>query len=268
MSTTKKLKRMKRRELLELLLVVMKENESLRKRLQASEGESVSEKAGDGRAGAAIPADFANVAVSVGSAGSAEGTEGLSPAEEDLRGEQVEAELDRVKYRKQYRSVFRSTVSTLIVVAAVAVLISTLWMPVLKIYGDSMSPTLSEGQIMTAMKTSNFESGDIIAFQYNNKILIKRYIAGAGDWVDIDEDGTVYVNGEALDEPYLTDKAFGECNLDLPYQVPESRIFVMGDNRSVSLDSRNTAVGCVAAEQIVGKVMFRIWPLSEFTVFS
>ncbi len=131
-----------------------------------------------------------------------------------------------------------------------------------------MSPTLAEGQIMIAIKTSDFKSGDIVAFQYNNKILIKRYIAGPGDWVDIGEDGTVYVNGESLDEPYLANKAFGECNLELPYQVPESRIFVMGDNRSVSVDSRNTAVGCVAEEQIVGKVLLRIWPLSELSVIS
>ena len=181
---------------------------------------------------------------------------------------QVEEELNRVKYRNRYKAVLRSTIFTLIAVAAVAVLISTLWMPVLKIYGDSMSPTLAEGQIMIAIKTSDFKSGDIGAFQYNNKILIKRYIAGPGDWVDIGEDGTVYVNGESLDEPYLANKAFGECNLELPYQVPESRIFVMGDNRSVSVDSRNTAVGCVAEEQIVGKVLLRIWPLSELSVIS
>lgn len=177
---------------------------------------------------------------------------------------QVEAELNRVKYRSRYRAVLRSTVFTLITVAAVAVLISMLWMPVLKIYGSSMSPTLAEGQITVAVKTNDFAPGDIIAFQYNNKILIKRYIAGPGDWVDIDGDGTVYVNGEALDEPYLTEKAFGECNLELPYQVPESRYFVMGDNRSVSVDSRNTAVGCVAEEQIVGKIVFCVWPFEKF----
>lgn len=177
---------------------------------------------------------------------------------------QVEAELNRVKYKSRYRAVMRSTVYTLITVAAVAVLISMLWMPVLKIYGDSMTPTLLEGQITVAVKTNDFAPGDIIAFQYNNKILIKRYIAGPGDWVDIEEDGTVYVNGEALDEPYLTEKSFGECNLELPYQVPESRYFVMGDNRSVSVDSRNTAVGCVSGEQIVGKIVFCVWPFEEF----
>ena len=127
-----------------------------------------------------------------------------------------------------------------------------------------MSPTLTEGNIVVSLKGSRFETGDVIAFYYNNKVLVKRVIANTGDWVDIDKEGNVYVNNELIDEPYLTDKAFGECNIDLPYQVPESRIFVMGDNRSVSVDSRNTAVGCVAEEQIVGKIVFCVWPFSQF----
>lgn len=143
-----------------------------------------------------------------------------------------------------------------------AVLVATLWLPVLQIYGSSMTPTLEEGDIVVSIKSKTYETGDIVAFYYNNKILIKRVIAGSGDWVDLDEDGTVYVNGEKLDEPYVKDKAFGECDLELPYQVPESRIFVMGDHRSVSVDSRSKAVGCVAEEQIVGKLVFRIWPLT------
>ena len=143
-----------------------------------------------------------------------------------------------------------------------AVLVATLWLPVLQIYGSSMTPTLEEGDIVVSIKSKNYETGDIVAFYYNNKILIKRVIASSGDWVDLDEDGTVYVNGEKLDEPYVKDKAFGECDLELPYQVPESRIFVMGDHRSVSVDSRSKAVGCVAEEQIVGKLVCRIWPLT------
>ena len=143
-----------------------------------------------------------------------------------------------------------------------AVLVATLWLPVLQIYGSSMTPTLEEGDIVVSIKSKTYETGDIVAFYYNNKILIKRVIAGSGDWVDLDEDGTVYVNGEQLDEPYVNDKAFGECDLELPYQVPESRIFVMGDHRSVSVDSRSKAVGCVAEEQIVGKLVCRIWPLT------
>lgn len=177
---------------------------------------------------------------------------------------QLEAELKKDKYRHQYRSVFRSTIFTLITVAAVAVLVATLWMPVLQIYGSSMTPTLVNGNIVVSVKESNFQHGDVIAFYYNNKILVKRVIAGPGDWVNIDGDGTVYVNDKKLEEPYLTDKALGDCDIDLPYQVPESRLFVMGDHRSVSVDSRNTAVGCVAEEQVVGKLIFCIWPFNDF----
>lgn len=178
--------------------------------------------------------------------------------------EQLEAELQRERYNKRYGRVLRSTIYTLITVAAVAVLVATLWLPVLQIYGSSMAPTLVDGNIVVSLKAGDLETGDIVAFYYNNKILVKRVIAGPGDWVDIKEDGTVYVNNEELDEPYLTEKAFGDCNIELPYQVPDSRIFVMGDHRSVSVDSRNTAVGCVADEQIVGKLVFRIWPLDSF----
>ena len=174
--------------------------------------------------------------------------------------EQLEAELKRERYRHRYGTVLRSTIYTLITVAAVAVLVATLLLPVLQIYGNSMSPTLTDGDIVLSLKGSDFKTGDIIAFYYNNKILVKRVIAGPGDWVDIEADGTVFVNGEALDEPYLVEKAFGDCNIELPYQVPESRVFVMGDHRSVSVDSRSTAVGCVAQEQIVGKLVLRLWP--------
>ena len=183
----------------------------------------------------------------------------------DLPGTaELEEELKRVRYRKNYAIVFRSTVYTLITVSAIAVLVAVLLLPVLRIYGTSMSPTLTEGNIVVSLKGSRFETGDVIAFYYNNKVLVKRVIANTGDWVDIDKEGNVYVNNELINEPYLTDKAFGECNIDLPYQVPESRIFVMGDNRRVSVDSRNTAVGCVAEEQIVGKIVFCVWPFSQF----
>ncbi len=177
--------------------------------------------------------------------------------------DQVERERNRLRYKNRYNKTLRSTIAILVVVAALAVLVATLWMPVLRIYGKSMSPTLVDGQIVISVKTESFHTGDVIAFYHGNKLLIKRYIAGPGDWVNIDEDGGVTVNGEALDEPYLTEKAYGETNITLPYQVPEDRCFVMGDNRDVSLDSRNTAVGCVANDQIVGKVVFRIWPLSK-----
>lgn len=176
---------------------------------------------------------------------------------------QLEAELKREKYRSRYGRVLRSTIYTLIVVAAIAVLVATLWMPVLQIYGSSMTPTLESGEVVISLKGSDFETGDVIAFYVGNRILVKRVIAGAGDWINIDEDGTVYVNGEALDEPYLTDQALGECDIKLPYQVPDERYFVMGDHRSTSVDSRSTSVGCVAQEQIVGEIVFRIWPISQ-----
>lgn len=176
---------------------------------------------------------------------------------------QLAEELKREKYRKNYHSVLRSTISILITVSATAILVAVLLLPVLQIYGRSMNPTLTEGNIVLSLKGSSFRTGDVIAFYYNNKILVKRVIANPGDWVDISEDGTVYVNSRPLAEPYLSEKAYGETNISLPYQVPESKIFVMGDNRDVSVDSRNTAVGCVAEEQIVGKIVFRVWPLRE-----
>ena len=178
--------------------------------------------------------------------------------------QQIEEELNRTKYRRRYRSVLRSTIYTLITVAAIAVLVATLLMPVLQIYGSSMTPTLTDGDIVLTLKTSEFEPGDVVAFYYNNKILVKRVIAESGDWVDVTENGDVYVNDKLLDEPYLVEKALGDCNIEFPYQVPESRVFVMGDHRSVSVDSRNTAVGCVAEEQVVGKLVFRVWPLEYF----
>lgn len=176
---------------------------------------------------------------------------------------ELEHELERVRYGKRFRLVLRNTVFLLIVVAAISVLIAVLLLPVLQIYGHSMNDTLDEGDIVLSVKGSDFETGDVIAFYYNNKILVKRVIGNPGDWIDIDEKGNVYVNNVLADEPYLREKALGECNIKLPYQVPESRIFVMGDNRSVSIDSRNTAVGCVAEEQIVGKIVFRLWPFSR-----
>ncbi|MBE5955019.1 MAG: signal peptidase I [Lachnospiraceae bacterium] len=179
-----------------------------------------------------------------------------------LTTEEIERELKRVRYNERYGKTLRSTVYTLITVAAVAVLVATLLLPVLRIYGSSMTPTLVDGDLIVSVKEAKFERGDIIAFYYNNKILVKRVIANPGEWIDIDPDGDVAVNGILIEEPYIQDKSLGECNLEFPYQVPEGKIFVMGDHRSVSVDSRHTSVGCVAEEQIVGRLVMRIWPLS------
>ena len=180
--------------------------------------------------------------------------------------EQILRERSRLQYRSRYGRALRSTLRALAVAAALAVLVATLWLPVLRIYGSSMWPTLMDGQIVLCVKTRSFAPGDVTAFYHGNKLLIKRYVAGPSDWVDIDDSGNVTVNSEPLEEPYLAEKAFGQTNISLPYQVPEGRYFVMGDNRDASVDSRNTAVGPIAMDQVVGKVFFRIWPLREFGV--
>ena len=178
--------------------------------------------------------------------------------------EGIELELKRIRYKERYRKTLQNTIYTLITVAAIAILVATLALPVLQIYGSSMSPSLEDGEIVVSLKTADFEKQDIVAFYYNNKILVKRVVARAGEWVELDQDGNVYVNGEMIDEPYLQGKALGECDIEMPYQVPEGRVFVMGDHRAVSVDSRSSMVGCVAEEQVVGKLVFRIWPLNQF----
>ena len=170
---------------------------------------------------------------------------------------------DKVSFRERLKNSIISTTNILIVVAALAILVAMLFLPVLRIYGQSMNSTLMSGELVVSVKNAHFKTGDVIAFYYNNNILIKRAIATSGQWVDIDLDGNVYVDGKLIDEPYLEEKSFGEPDIDFPYQVPDERIFVLGDNRAVSVDSRNTSVGCVTSEQVVGKIVFRVWPLSR-----
>lgn len=177
--------------------------------------------------------------------------------------DQLKKELKQVKHKKQYGRVLRSTIYVLLISAACAVLVATIFLPILQLYGTSMEPTLSENEIVIAFKTTDFEQGELVAFYVGNKLLVKRFIAGPGQWVDIDDEGNVYVDGEMIDEPYIEEKAIGACNIELPYQVPENKYFVMGDKRETSVDSRNTAVGCIDDDEIVGRVIFRVWPLKK-----
>ena len=180
---------------------------------------------------------------------------------------QVETERKRYRRQKAYNKALRGTVYVLTIVAAVAVLIATLILPVLQIEGTSMEPTLSNGDIVLLTKTTRFERGDLCGFTWNNKLLIKRVIGLPGDWIEIDTDGTVYLNGEKLDEPYVERMALGECDLEFPFQVPQEQYFVIGDMRENSIDSRNTLIGCIAKDQIVGKAFFRIWPFKSLRFF-
>ena len=180
--------------------------------------------------------------------------------------EQLEGQLRQERHKVRYQYALRTTIYTLLAAAAAAILVATLWLPVLQIYGSSMSPALEEGQLVVAVKSKKLRQGDVVAFYYNNKIWVERVIAGPGEWVDIDEDGNVFVNGEELEEPYVTEKAFGQCDIKLPYQVPDNQYFVMGDRRATSADSRSTTVGCVFTDAVVGRLLFRVWPLNAIQI--
>lgn len=180
---------------------------------------------------------------------------------------QLQAELQTHNYRRRYSHILRNTIFSLIIVAAAAVLISTMFMPVLQISGTSMTDSMENGDIVIALSHAGFETGDIVAFYYNNDVLVKRVIASAGQWVDIDDEGNVYVDGVQIDEPYVSEKALGECNIELPYQVPDGRYFVMGDHRATSIDSRNTAVGCISDDMVIGRIVMRLWPFNAIRTY-
>ena len=177
---------------------------------------------------------------------------------------EIQDERKRIRRGTYYRQALRGTVAVLVVVAAVAVLITTLFLPILQISGDSMSPTLEHDEIVVLMKTKHIERGDLIGFYYQGKILLKRVIALPEDEVAMDADGNVYVNGALLEEPYVTEKGLGDCNMEFPYTVPGTSYFVLGDQRSNSVDSRNTAIGAVSQEDVIGKVFIRVWPFKKF----
>ena len=182
--------------------------------------------------------------------------------------EQLEEELHRVRFRSRYGKLLRSTIYALIVTAAAAALLATLVLPVLQIYGSSMTPLLHEGDIVVSLKSKKIHRGDVVSFYYANRILVKRVIGLPLDEVEMDEDGNVYINGEYLEEPYLSEKSLGECDIEFPYQVPEASYFVIGDHRETSVDSRTTAVGCITMDEIVGKIVFTVWPFRNFGAVS
>ena len=275
------LHKLKREELLEIMLAQSREIDSLTEELEKERARNTSEEGVEGepvqkrtdetpRSGASEEAGMAdNTPAPEVSSDSAEQTPPTdTTAEEEAhqtlpRAADLEALVNRIRYEKRFRSSIINTLMTLVVVAAAAILIAILVLPILRIYGQSMSETLDNGDIVVSVKTADLETGDIVAFYYNNTILVKRVIGQSGDWIDIAKDGTVSVNQQELEEPYLDKKAYGEINIKLPYQVPEGRTFVMGDNREISIDSRTMMIGCISEEQIVGKIIYRVWPLNK-----
>ena len=273
----KELQKLKREELLQIMLAQSREIDSLTEQLEQEKAKNVNDEAESGiesggdsglSADGSDPAKGAVLADGGVLAEEAALADGGALAEEGAGTELpstsvLENALKRVSYDRRFRASIVSTLMTLVVVAAAAVLIAVLVLPILRIYGQSMSETLDNGDIVVSVKTADLETGDIVAFYYNNTILVKRVIGQSGDWIDIAKDGTVSVNQQELEEPYLDKKAYGEIDIKLPYQVPEGRIFVMGDNREISIDSRTMMIGCVAEEQIVGKIIYRVWPFSK-----
>lgn len=254
----KELQKLKRDELLEIMLAQSREIDSLTDELRKEKARSRGEEGEIAETEQNWTVDNTPDSLPDSPEDSIEEAAKELPHTADL-----EALVNRIRYGKRFRASVISTLMTLVVVAAAAVLVAVLVLPILRIYGQSMSETLDNGDIVVSVKTADLETGDIVAFYYNNTILVKRVIGQSGDWIDIAKDGTVSVNQVELEEPYLDKKAYGEIDISLPYQVPEGRIFVMGDNREISIDSRTMMIGCVAEEQIVGKIIYRVWPFSK-----
>lgn len=245
------LHKLKREELLEIMLAQSREIDSLTEELEKERTRNTTEESGQGETIGDVVEE-----------GPAEEEAADSPSALPETAD-LETLVKRIRYEKRFRASIVNTMMTLVVVAAAAILIAILVLPILRIYGQSMSETLDNGDIVVSVKTADLETGDIVAFYYNNTILVKRVIGQSGDWIDIAKDGTVSVNQQELEEPYLDKKAYGEIDIKLPYQVPEGRTFVMGDNREISIDSRTMMIGCVSEEQIVGKIIFRVWPFNK-----
>lgn len=176
--------------------------------------------------------------------------------------EQVESELKRIKYKSSFFRTLVNTATIVAAVAAVSVLLSMIFFPVIQVSGDSMTPTLDDGDILVTYHSKDVTYGDLCCLSWQNKTLLKRVIGLPGDVISIDADGNVFVNQELIDEPYVIEKSLGDCDISFPYEVPDRKVFILGDNRTLSVDSRNTDIGCIDKEQIIGKVMFRIWPLN------
>ena len=248
----RELRKLRREDLLDLLVEVSSENDKLR-------GESGSPEATQRVGGAHSSHDASAVgAGDTGVVASDEGTSLWVPTTDELRTER-----DRFRHVRRHDHVARNVLIVFVAFAAVAVLVTSLWLPVLEVSGTSMEPTLEDGQVVVAVADGNYQTGDVVAFYYNNKILLKRVIATSGDYVNIDDDGNVIVNDVYLDEPYVTDKAKGTCDISLPYQVPDGKVFVMGDHRATSLDSRMSTIGCISSDEVVGRVVFRVWPFGQ-----
>ena len=280
--TEKQLAKLRKPEMLSIMLEQQRRIQQLETELARANEKLASRRTGLKNAGSIAEASLALTQVFEEAQKAADGylagvkalaEEGEEPADDDPPPpeppgdvpelpdvETLEAAVKQGRYRRRLYRMIRTTIATLVTVAAVAVLVAVLLMPVLQIYGSSMAPSLSEGEYVLTLKT-----GDIVAFYYNNKVLVKRVIGQPGQWIDIDEEGNVYVDNVLIDESYLPEgaKAFGECNIQLPYQVPEARVFVMGDNRAVSVDSRSTTVGCVSEEQLVGRAVWCVWPPTQ-----